>query len=125
MPMPNFMRHVNKRVFNPREVAKGQRPVLDHVGRTSGRNHRTPVAAYEVDGGYVFVLMYGAEATDWVKNIQASGRAGLTAGGEHHELVNPRVLTGDRAWAELPDGADRPPRFLKVDEVLRMDLEAA
>ncbi|MCD2106479.1 hypothetical protein O4214_16775 [Rhodococcus erythropolis] len=56
MPMPRWWGHVNKRVFNPRAISSGKRPVLTHVGRTSGTTYRTPLDAYPVDGGYVFIL---------------------------------------------------------------------
>ena len=121
MPMPNFMRHINKRFFNRRELAKGDRPVITHTGRTSGRTYRTPLEALRVDGGYAFVLMYGSERTDWVKNVLASGRARLAAHGDNHDLVNPRIETGDQAWAQLAPGHRRPAGVLNVSEVLFMD----
>ncbi|MEM9566594.1 MAG: nitroreductase family deazaflavin-dependent oxidoreductase [Actinomycetota bacterium] len=119
--MPSFMRHINKYTFNRRELARGDRPVLTHVGRLSGAVYRTPVEAIPVDGGYAIVLVYGADATDWVKNACAAGRATLTVDGVDRELTNPRVLVGDEAWDELPPGTDRPPALLRVDEVLRLD----
>ncbi len=121
MPMPSFMRHINKYTFNRRELAKGDRPVLTHVGRLSGTVYRTPVEAIPVEGGYAVVLVYGAEATDWVKNVCTAGRATLTIDGVARELTNPRVLVGDEAWGELPSGTGRPPALLRVDEVLRLD----
>lgn len=122
MPMPNFVRHVNKHVFNRYELKKGERPVLVHIGRTSGETYKTPVEAKEVDGGYGFVLMYGADATDWVKNIRASGTATLLVDGDRRALVNPQVLVGDEAWDLFPDESSRPPARLNVTEVMRMDL---
>lgn len=122
MPMPNFMRHVNKRVFNPRELARGRRPVVTHIGRVSGTEYRTPVEPREIEGGYAFILMYGAKSSDWVKNIQVTGTATLTIDGEVRELVDPVVMVDDEAWGLLPEGAERPPGFLKVTEILRMSL---
>lgn len=124
MPVPNFMRHVNKRVFNRLELAQGKRPALVHVGRVSGETHRTPLEAIPVDGGYVFILMYGADKTDWVKNILLAETAELIIDGESHALINPRIFTGEAAWAELPSTKKPPPGFLNVSEVLRMDLVA-
>ena len=69
MPVPKWIAKVNKRVFNPREIRKGKRPVLIHTGRASGKTFYTPLDAHRVDDGYVFIVMYGADKSDWVKNI--------------------------------------------------------
>ena len=81
MPMPLWFGHVNKRVFNKRELNKGVRPVITHVGRTSGTTYQTPLDATPVHGGYMFVLMYGS-GSDWVKNVLAAGSASLSIDGE-------------------------------------------
>lgn len=123
MPMPNFVRHVNKYVFNRWELKRGNRPVLIHAGRISEQTYRTPLEPMAVDGGYVFVLMYGADATDWVQNVLAADRATLEVDGNQLELVNPQVFVGDDGWAQVPTD-NRPPGFLNVSEILRMDLAA-
>lgn len=123
MPVPRWVARINRRVFNPREIKKGERPVLSHVGRRSGKTHQTPLDAHPVDGGYIFILMYGS-GSDWVQNVLASGTAQLTAGGETHQLAAPRVIPADAAWAQLPDTAKPPPAFLNVTEYLQMDLVA-
>lgn len=122
MVMPSFIRHLNKRFFNRLELANGRRPVIAHIGRTSGFTYRTPLEALPIEGGYAFVLVYGSDHTDWVKNILAAGRAVLTVDGNDHELVNPRVESGEQAWDLLPDTYRRPPGFLNVTEVLLTDL---
>ena len=120
MPMPRWWGQINKRVFNPREVAGGRRPVLTHVGRSSGTTHRTPLDAHAIDGGYLFVLVYGS-GSDWVRNVLAAGQAHLTIDGEEIDLTNPRVVDQDEAFAVMPDTAKRPPRVLRISEFLRMD----
>ncbi len=120
MPMPRWFTKVTKHVFNPRELKKGHRPVLTHVGRVSGETYRTPLDAHAVDGGYVFVLVYGAES-DWCRNILAAGRATLTVDGRDVELTAPRVIDGEAAWQQLPSTVKPPPRMLNIDEYLRMD----
>ncbi|MDP8969344.1 MAG: nitroreductase family deazaflavin-dependent oxidoreductase [Actinomycetota bacterium] len=121
MPMPRWWARINKRVFNPWELERGVRPVLTHVGRTSGETYRTPLDAYVVDGGYLFVLVYGSES-DWVRNVLAAGHARLAIGGEEIDLTAPRLVDEDEAWQALPDTAKRPPKFLRITEYLRMDL---
>ena len=123
MPVPKFMAHVNKRLFNKLELRKGVRPVLTHVGRSSGSTFRTPLDAHPVDGGYIFIALYGADS-DWVKNILAAGTALLTLGDDEFELVNPRVVSKDVAWPQMAKETKEPPKFLRVTEFLQMDTRS-
>ncbi|MFQ6398233.1 nitroreductase family deazaflavin-dependent oxidoreductase [Nocardia sp. KC 131] len=121
MPMPRWWGHINKRVFNPHAIAGGKWPVLTHIGRTSGATYRTPLEAHPVDGGYLFVLVYGSGA-DWVQNILIAGGAQLRIDGQEIELAAPRLLGKDEAFQALSDEATRPPKVLRITEFLRMDL---
>ncbi|WP_027502192.1 nitroreductase family deazaflavin-dependent oxidoreductase [Rhodococcus sp. UNC363MFTsu5.1] len=121
MPMPRWWGHINKRVFNPRAIAGGKWPVLTHVGRTSGATYRTPLDAYPVDGGYLFVLVYGS-GSDWVRNVLASDSARLLVDGREVELAAPRLVGESEAFEALSDDVARPPKLLRISEFLRMDL---
>lgn len=123
MPMPRWWGHVNKRVFNPRAIASGTWPVLIHVGRISGATYRTPLDAHPVDGGYLFVLVYGSRS-DWVQNVLAADGAWLRVDGREVELAAPRLVGEDEAFQALSDEVARPPRLLRITEFLRMDLVA-
>ncbi|MFE5284323.1 nitroreductase family deazaflavin-dependent oxidoreductase [Nocardia sp. NPDC056611] len=123
MPMPRWWGHVNKRVFNPRAIASGKWPVLTHVGRVSGATYRTPMDAYPVDGGYLFVPVYGSRS-DWVRNVLAAGGAGLRIDGTDVELTAPRLVGADEAIQAFLNGAVRPPKLLRITEFLRMNLVA-
>jgi deazaflavin-dependent oxidoreductase (nitroreductase family) len=103
------------------ELKKGVRPVITHVGRSSGKTYHTPLDAHPVEGGYIFILVYGSKS-DWVQNILASGTAQLKAGSSERKLDNPRVITADVAWELLPDTVKKPPGFLKIGEYLQMDV---
>lgn len=122
MPMPRWWGKINKRMLNPRELERGVRPVLTHTGRTSGTMYRTPLDAHPVDGGYLFILVYGSQS-DWVRNVLAAGNAVLTIDGEDVDLTAPRLVDGREAWRDLPDTVKRPPRFLRITEYLRMDRD--
>lgn len=124
MPMPSFMRYVTKHVFNPAATAKGTRPVLVHVGRTTGTVYETPLDAHRVDGGYLFVLVYGSRS-DWARNILAAGHARLRVDGTEVALTAPRIVGFDEADAALADHVARPPKLLRVTEFLRMDTVSA
>lgn len=80
MPLPRWLARFNKRFVNPREVRRGVRPVLIHVGRSSGRTYHTPLDAHRLPDGYLFIPMYGAR-TDRVKNVLATGAARLSIDG--------------------------------------------
>jgi deazaflavin-dependent oxidoreductase (nitroreductase family) len=121
MPMPLWWGQVNKRIFNPRAIRNGKWAVIDHVGRVSGRLHRTPLDAYEIDGTFIFILVYGSKS-DWVQNILASGHASLVIRGEKVELGAPRVIPETIAWPLLDGLAEPPPAFLNVNEFLQMDI---
>jgi deazaflavin-dependent oxidoreductase (nitroreductase family) len=121
VPMPRWWTHINKRVFNPAELRRGVRPVLTHVGRSSGATYLTPLDAHPVEGGYVFILVYGSRS-DWVRNALAAGRARLRIDGQDLELTSPRLISGEEAWAAVSEDVKRPPRLLNITEYLRMDL---
>ena len=123
MPVPMWVAEVNKRVFNPMEKRKGKRPGITHVGRTSGREYQTPLDAHRVEGGFIFILMYGSRS-DWVQNVLAAGTASVTKDGETFELESPQVISKDEAWQQLSDTVKAPPEFLNVTEYLRMGLVA-
>jgi deazaflavin-dependent oxidoreductase (nitroreductase family) len=121
MPVPMWVAQVNKRVFNPRELRKGVRPVLTHVGRSSGTTYRTPLDAHNVEGGYIFIVMYGS-ASDWVQNVLAAGSATLKVDSDELELVSPRLVSKEDAWQLLPSTTKAPANFLRVTEYLQMDV---
>lgn len=121
MPVPKWVAKFNKRVINPREVKRGKWPVLVHVGRSSGTTYHTPLEVHPVDGGYVFILMYGSDS-DWVQNVLAAGSATLEMDGEAVELVSPRLVSEEDAWQLMASDTKAPPGFLKVSEYLQADV---
>lgn len=121
MPMPLWWGKVNKRVFNPGALRGGRWSVLTHVGRSSGSSHRTPLEAAEVDGTFVFILVYGSRA-DWVQNTLAAGSAALETPAGTFQLASPRVIPGEKGRELLFGRVKLPPRFLKVGEYLQMDI---
>jgi len=124
MPFPRWLAKVNRRVFNPIEIRRGVRPVLVHVGRSSGATYRTPLDAHPVPDGYVFVPNYGPRS-DWVRNVLAAGTADLRIDGEEIELGSPRMVRKGDIWSLLPAGTKTPPGIKEGTELLRMDLRAA
>ena len=120
MALPKWLARVNKRVFNPMELKRGVRPVLTHVGRSSGETYRTPLDAHPVDGGYVFILNYGSDS-DWVRNVLAAGSARLKIEAVEIELVSPRVVSKEAAWKLLSETTKAPADYMRITEYLRME----
>jgi hypothetical protein len=53
MPLPHWIARIDGRIFNPLEIRRGVRPVLIHVGRSSGMTYRTPLNAHPLLDGYL------------------------------------------------------------------------
>ena len=123
MPMPTWWRQINKKVFNPSALERGDWPVLRHVGRSSGKEYRTPLGALRTENGYAFLIVYGT-GTDWLKNVLAAGEAVLEIDGQEVELISPRVVSVDEVFAKLTEDAKRPPKLLRISSCLDMDVVA-
>jgi len=121
MPMPRWLAHINKRVFNPIEVRRGARPVLIHTGRTSGKTYRTPLDTHPLPDGYLFIPLYGPR-TDWVKNVLAAQAARLCVDGHEIELQSPRLVKKKDIWPMVPTTKESYPGITGESELLRMDL---
>jgi deazaflavin-dependent oxidoreductase (nitroreductase family) len=119
MPYPRWLAKINKRLFNPRSIRKGEYPVVTHVGRTTGQSYQTPLDAYPTKTGYVLVARYGPKS-DWIRNILAAQKAILRIGGEERELNSPRLVSQEEALNVLV--SDEPPAdFIKAEDFLLMD----
>lgn len=121
MPMPLWFGRLNKRVFNPREIRLGKRPVLIHVGRKSGTTYETPLEPHPIEGGVIVTLMYSSKS-DWVQNVLAAGGASLRSGGTVAEVSNPRIITLEQAQELWDPNTNVQPGFMRVSEYLRLDV---
>ena len=121
MPLPRWLAHINKRVFNPMEVRRGARPVLIHTGRSSGKTYRTPLDTHPLPDGYLFIPLYGPR-TDWVKNVLAAQAARLCVDGHEIELQSPRLVKKKDIWPMVPTTKKSYPGITGESELLHMDL---
>lgn len=122
MAYPRWLAKLNKRLFNPGQVRKGNYPVVIHLGRKSGNTYQTPLDAFPTKTGYVLVARYGPES-DWVQNVLAAGEATLRVGGTEHRLRSPRLVHLDEALDALA-AADPPKDFTRAADFLLMDQPA-
>jgi len=123
MPLPRWLAHINKRVFNPIEVRRGARPVLTHVGRSSGKTYRTPLDAHRLPDGYLFIPLYGPR-TDWVRNVLAAQGAQLSVDGRHIDLRAPRLVKKKEIWPLVPPTSQSYPGISDESLLLRMTYAA-
>jgi deazaflavin-dependent oxidoreductase (nitroreductase family) len=120
MPLPDGLARFNRRVTNPfMRTFAGRMPgmaIVEHLGRSSGRQYRTPVNAFRTDDGCAIALTYGPDR-DWVKNVQAAGGCTLRQRGRRVELGHPQIVAGTGL---LPTPVRAVLRVLNADSVLRL-----
>jgi len=66
--------------------------LLIHSGRKSGRRYRTPLNVFPTDDGLAIFLPYGADTTEWLKNLHAAGGASMQRYGKTYRVTNPRIM---------------------------------
>lgn len=103
MVLPRALAKFNRYATNPAAgLLAGRIPgfaLVQHKGRNSGREYRTPVAVFRRGGVYRIGLTYGRNV-DWVKNISAAGDFTVHTRGRAVKLTNPAVLHDPSAqWA--------------------------
>jgi len=79
--------------------------MIEHRGRKSGRDHRTPVWMFHRGGRYVVALTYGSDS-DWVKNVVAAGGCRIRRLGRELAVAPPETRPGEVRAGSRP-GADR------------------
>jgi deazaflavin-dependent oxidoreductase (nitroreductase family) len=65
--------------------------VLTHVGRKSGKLHRTPVNVFRGSNGFIIALTYSSQS-EWVKNVLVAGGCELKTRGKKYQLSAPNVV---------------------------------
>jgi deazaflavin-dependent oxidoreductase (nitroreductase family) len=105
MQVPRFMRQVNRaftnRLMGPLAGMVPPLAVVQHVGRKSGRSHRTPILAFPIEGGSLTPLPYGTD-TDWLLNLLAADGGEIVAAGRRTQVENPRVVDAEGASDVVP-----------------------
>jgi deazaflavin-dependent oxidoreductase (nitroreductase family) len=81
--------------------------ILRHTGRTSGTAYATPLVALSTADGFIIPLPFG-DATQWARNLFASGGGTIRFAGREHPIGQPQILDREFAGRYLP----APIRFL-------------
>ena len=94
-PVIRLVRRVLRDHGNPRQLRRAGGPgvrdaVVEHLGRSSGRQYRTPVTPVPTPDGFIVALPYGPDS-DWVRNVLAAGSATLVHDGERVPVDRPEV----------------------------------
>ena len=124
MPLPRWLARFNRRFTNRFfRLFAGRLPpwvIMQHRGRRSGRTYEVPLAAFRIDGGFVFALTYGSGA-DWVRNVLAAGECEIVRGGAVHSLSNPRLIPAAEGLGFTNRAVQLVLRVIHCDEFLAMD----
>jgi len=100
MQLPQRLARFNRHVTNPiQRLWAGWAPsfgILEHVGRKSGKQYRTPLTVFPTADGVAILLTYGRNR-DWLKNIVAADAARIQRNGKTFGVTDPRVVSRAQA----------------------------
>lgn len=96
----------------------GLSAIVHHVGRRSGMPYATPVIACQVGEDVVIPLPYGTDV-DWLRNLQAAGRAIVDLEGRSLSVTEPAVLDLDAVVDGLPSSMVRIVRLNGARQAVR------
>lgn len=102
MPLPRWLARVNlrftNRILGPLARRLPGMGIIDHVGRKSHREYRTPVMIFRTGNRFVIALTYGPNS-EWVKNVLAANGCLFETRKKRLRLVNPRLFHDDQRKA--------------------------
>ncbi|MDJ0767818.1 MAG: nitroreductase family deazaflavin-dependent oxidoreductase [Ilumatobacter sp.] len=124
MPLPRAVARFNRRYTNRFIEPIVRRfpgfATVHHTGRQSGKEYRTPVNVFDLDGDLIVALTYGP-AADWVQNVLA-GPARIDRRGHTASIERTTVVDRVTAWPVLPIPVRVVLRCLRVCDFMRIEL---
>ncbi len=93
--------------------------LLTYTGRKTGRTYHTPINVVRHGDYYIFALTYGAEESQWVKNVLAAGACRMRRMGRDIGLVEPELMVNPDAQL-IPRPLRIVGRLGRVTEFVRM-----
>lgn len=124
-PALDAIRRMNRSVTNPRVMRTAGTPetqtsFIEHVGRNSGQNYRTPVDVIESPTGLLIALPYGTRA-DWLRNVLAAGSATVVTQGRRVGVRQPTIVATDDVAELIPKRTMRMLRLFGVGQFLHLE----
>src|SRR5690606_144328 len=110
MQLPQGLARFNRYGTNPiQRLWAGWAPLfgsLEHGGRKSGRQYRTPLTVFPTADGVAILLTYGPDR-DWLKNVMAAEQVRMRRHGKTLTLTDPQVMSRDEAAKSVVGPARR------------------
>lgn len=75
--------------------------ILEHRGRKSGKDYRTPLLVFPTAEGVAILVGYGPE-TQWRKNLVAAGSAIVERNRHRYVVTEPNTVSKKQARPEVP-----------------------
>jgi deazaflavin-dependent oxidoreductase (nitroreductase family) len=96
--------------------------IVQHSGRKTHREYRTPVMVFRREDRFMIALTYGRDS-EWVQNVLAAHGCELETRGHRLRLSHPRLFQ-DENREEMPGIVRYFLGFLNVSDFLELTLEA-
>lgn len=93
--------------------------LLRHTGRRSGKSYATPLMAMRASDGFLIALPYGTNV-DWLRNVQAAGRAPLQLRSRVYEVADPVIVDPATALPQLSAAMRNIMRWFDVKSYVKL-----
>jgi deazaflavin-dependent oxidoreductase (nitroreductase family) len=113
---------LNRATVPPAQAGIGPFALVVHVGRKTGRTHRTPLLLARVDGGFVAELTYGPDVA-WYRNVIAAGRCVVIDRGRAVSIDRISVISAEQGYRAFGNPAALVLRALRRHEFRLLHAE--
>jgi deazaflavin-dependent oxidoreductase (nitroreductase family) len=115
---------MSKKVMNPMQMRSAGTPgayasIVQHRGRISGADYKTPVGVVADGDAFLIALPYGSRA-QWLRNVLAAGSATLDHEGTTHQVDRPEVIALATVAERFSASDQGLFRWLRVEDCLRL-----
>lgn len=75
--------------------------VISHIGRSSGKQYKTPIIVRKVDEGFVAALTYGP-TVNWYQNIIKAQHCSILWHKKNYDINKVATITSEKGLAAFP-----------------------